>query len=166
MPAANPNQTIAAQLNIIVQVLQTWGVQYNATVIPCSNVQDMWSQSSQTSQKPTLYVCFTGETPWTSNQNIGALTHRTSREFIVRVKQGRGFTSVRGQTVAPFVTIVEQVRDTIRSMLGISMDAGVDYSGTKYVRLGGEVIDCYDITFSAKGDCPQIIAIPDDSENP
>ena len=164
--AQNPNQTIAAQLNIIVQVLQTWGVQYNATVIPCSNVQDMWSQSSQTSQKPTLFVSFTGETPWTSNANIGALTHRTSREFVVRVKQGRGFTPVRGTTVYPFITIGAQVRDTIRSMLGISQDAGVDYIGTKYVRLGAQVIDCYDITFSCKADMPTIIAIPDDSENP
>ncbi len=166
MPAANPNQTISAQLNIIVNVLQTWAVQYNATVIPVSNVQDLWSQSSQTSQKPTVYVCFSGETPWSSNANISALTHRTSREFIVRVKQGRGFTAVRGETVYSFVTIVEQVRDTIRSMLGISQDFGVDYAGTKYVRLGSQVIDAYDLTFSVKADCPQIIQTPDDSENP
>ena len=113
-----------------------------------------------------VFVCFSGETPWTSNQNIGALTHRTSREFIVRVKQGRGLTPVRGSTAYSFIPIVEEVRDTIRSMLGISMDAGVDYSGTKYVRLGSQVIDCYDITFSCKADMPTIIATPDDSENP
>ena len=162
----NPNQTIAAQLGIIVQVLQTWGVQYNATVIPCSNVQDMWSQSSQTSQKPTLFVAFSGETPWSSNANISALTHRVNREWIVRVKQGRGFTSPRGTTVLEFVAIVEQVRDTLRTMLGISAQFAIDYHGTKYVRLGGQIIDCYDITFAVKTDLPQILQTPDDSPNP
>ena len=159
---ANPNQIISSQLAILQQVLQEYVVSINGTVGVASNVQDLWYQSSQSSQKPIIYICYAGETAW-SNSNLSALTHRVSRNWIVRVKQGRGVTARRGDTVLEFVTIVEEVRDVLRTMQGISQDFGIDYEGTKYVRLGDSVMDAYDIAFSTKNDLPQILQIPDDS---
>ena len=158
-----PQSQISQQLAFIVETLQIYISEtlFGAVEI-ASNVEYLWRQSAQDSQRPMLYVCYAGETPWSSNANISALTHRVSRDFIIRVKQGRGFASTRGDTVPQFTVIVEKIRDTIRSMLGISEDAGIDYGGIKPVRLGDKIIDCYDISFSCKNDLPTILATPDE----
>ncbi len=115
-----------------------------------------------------LYVCYMGETPWSSNPNLSALTHRVSRDWCVRVKQGRGYAATRGDTLSKpvgnsglFYDVVEHTRDLIRAMFGISEDNGVDYAGIKPVRLGDQVIDCYDIFFATKNDLPNILTTPD-----
>ena len=115
-----------------------------------------------------LYVCYMGETPWSSSSNIAALTHRVSRDWCVRIKQGRGYAANRGDTLSKpvgnsglFYDVVEHTRDLIRAMQGISQDFGNDYAGIKPVRLGDQVIDCYDIFFSTKNDLCAIIQTPD-----
>jgi len=161
---------ISATANFIVSVIANYASKTNGSVAVVSNLFDLWNQSSQDSQKPMWYVCYAGETPWSSDSNISALTHRVSRSWIVRVKQGRGFASNRGDTLSNpvgnaglFYNVVEHTRDLLRSMLGVSQDAGIDYEGIKPVRLGDQVIDCYDISFSVKADMPNILPQPDDS---
>ncbi len=165
---ANPLYQISAQANFIVETLYDYATSRAGSVVVAINVQDLWQQSFQSSQKTIWYVCYAGETPWSSNANISALTHRVSRDWIVRVKQGRGYTANRGDTLSqnvgnagPFYNAVEHTRDLLRAMFGVSEDFGVDFQGIKPVRLGDMVIDCYDITFSTKNDLPLILTQPE-----
>lgn len=166
----NPQKQISAQANFIADTIEdSLGTSGIAQVV--HNLQDLWMQSSQSSQKTICFICYAGETPWSSNNNISALTHRVSRNWIVRVKQGRGFSQVRGDTLSKsvgnsglFYDVVEHIRDLIRSMLGISEDNGNDYQGIKPVRLGNDVIDCYDILFSTKNDLCTILTTPEESQ--
>ena len=162
MPVDIQYQT-SAQLEFIKDALLEWvQLTFGGTVEIVHNVSDLWVQSFQDSQSPMVYVCPSGEEPWSSNANIAALTHRVNRSFIIRVKQGRGYTSVRGDTVLTFMDAVEHIRDLMRSMLGISEDAGIDYNGWKPVRLGDQVLDCVDLFFGCKNDLPTIVSTPDE----
>jgi hypothetical protein len=158
----NPQQQITAQLqqisDEIYEAFANIGV-VSGNVAVVSNLLDLWNQSQQNSQSPMAFVCYMGETPWSGGGNVAAITHRVRREWVIRVKQGRGYTSNRGKTVLQFVDIVELVRDTIRAMFGVSEDYGVDFSGIKPVRLGDQVIDCYDVAFSTMNDLPPITTI-------
>lgn len=153
---------ISAQLAFIADDLNVWAQANGGSAIVVSNLQDLWAQSSQSSQKPLIYVFYAGEDPW-GDFKTAAVTHRVKRNWVVRVKQGRGFTSPRGTTVLTFADSVEHIRDMIRAMLGISEDNGNDYAGIKPVRLGDQVIDCYDISFSTMNDLPTILETPDDN---
>jgi hypothetical protein len=164
MPAVNVQSQIMSQLEYISDTLDAWAQEYGGKCVIVSNLQDLWEQSSQSSQKPLLFLCWAGEEPL-GDDLTRDLTHRVKRSWIVRVKQGRGFYSVRGQSVLQFSTAVETVRDKIRAMLGISEFYGNAYSGSKLVRLGDQVIDCYDISFSTYNDLPQILMSPDNSPN-
>lgn len=160
--AVNPQQQIAAQLGFIsdevYEALQNLGGPTGNTAI-ASNLADLWNQSQQDSQSPMAYVCYMGESPWSSNDKIAAVTHRVKRNWVVRIKQGRGYTANRGETVLEFVSIVELVRDTVRAMYGVSESYGIDNVEIKPVRLGDQVIDCYDVLFSTKNDLPPIVNI-------
>ena len=111
-----------------------------------------------------IYVCFLGERSRGGFEHW-ATWHRGDRDFVVRVKRGRGFLAERGDSVAngqntetPFVSILEQVRDKCRCILSISEELpAIDYSGMAMVRLGDQVIDCADIKFSAANDIPVIL---------
>lgn len=143
----------------LLELMQTQSV--DGACVMVSNTREMWQLASNDSQKPIIYVCWGGEDPWSSNANISAVTHRVNRSWILGVKQGRGFKSNRGESLKGFIPFVEQVRDTMRSMLGISEDFGNDYSGIKPWSQGSLVIDGYLITFGTKNDLPNILLTPD-----
>ena len=146
---------ISAQLEFIKDALVRYVQKNGGAAAITANVQDLWLQSSQNNQTPTIFVCYDGEDPW-GDFNTRANTHRVKRNFIVRVKKGRGWTADRGQTFLQFSDVLEDVRDLLRSMLGITEDQAIDYSGMKPVRLGNTTIDCEDITFSTMNDLPTI----------
>jgi hypothetical protein len=165
----NVQTQISAQANFIADTLLEWAQANGGDCQVVHTKEDEWMQPSQSSQKPIIYVFCDGEDRWSSNDNISALTHRVSRNWIIRVKRGRGFTRIRGDTISktvgnaiPFTDAVEHIRDMCRAMLGISEDAGNDYKGWKYVRLGTQVMDCADLFFSTKNDLPNIVMTPDE----
>jgi len=160
---------ISAQANFIAGELLEYAQKSGGDCQVVSSPHELWMQSAQDSQRPMFYVCYMGETPWSSDSNISALTHRVSREWCVRVKQGRGFAANRGATLSKpvgnaglFYNVVEHTRDLIRAMLGISEDYGNDYAGIKPVRLGDQIIDCFDVFFSTKNDLPTIVLTQDE----
>jgi len=164
----NPQFQISAQANFVAGELGTWAQTMGGVCQVVHTIEDLWIQSSQTSQRPTIYVFCDGELPWSSNPNLSALTHRVSRNWIIRVKRGRGFAPVRGDTISkqvgnamPFTDTIEHVRDMCRAMLGISEDNGNDYNGWKMVKVGSAAMDCADIAFSTKNDLPTILTTPD-----
>lgn len=129
--------------------------------VMASNLRDMWEQASQNTEQPLVYVCYGGESAWSSNPNISAVTYRVSRNWIIGIKQGRGHDQDRGESLVRFLPFVEQVRDTIRSMMGISEDIGNDFASIKPWSQGSQVIDGYILEFSTKNDLPPILTTPD-----
>ncbi len=158
----NVQTQVQAQLEWMKDYLLGWVQDNGGDCVIVSNLLDLWEASSQSSQKPLVFLCWAGEESWGAFETR-AVTHRVKREWMVRVKQGRGYKSVRGDTVLQFSTVVEHIRDMIRAMLGVSEDEGVDYTSTKLVRLGDQVMDCYDIVFSTQNDMPPILMSPDNS---
>lgn len=161
--------SINDQLVQIRDVLNGWSMAngYQAVFKIVSNLQDLWAQSLQNSQSPMGFVFFEGETARGSFAEL-APWHRVDREFVVRLKKGRGYLVERGDSVAndgsgeiSFVSILEQVRDKIRCILSISEELpSIDYRGIKSVRLGDQVIDAYDIRFTTANDIPIILTQP------
>lgn len=167
--AASAQFQISAQANFIAGELLAWAQTMGGDAQVVSNLKDLWMQASQSSQKPIIYVCYGGETAWSSNSNISALTHRVSRNWIVAVKRGRGFVAQRGSTLSnqignavPFYDAVEHIRDLCRAMLGISQDMGNDFAAIKPMSMGAQVIDAYTIEFSVKSDLPTIVMTTDE----
>ncbi|MDE2097602.1 MAG: hypothetical protein KGL39_10175 [Patescibacteria group bacterium] len=162
---------ISAQANFIQSVLYDYASSNGGDCQVVSNMKDMWMQANQSSQKPTIYITWIGESPWSSNANISAVTHRVSRDWKVGIKRGRGFQPIRGTTlskttsVIPFFDVVEDVRDLIRSELGISEDAGIDDVKVSEWQLGGLVMDGKLISFTTKNDLPTILNQPDNIPN-
>ena len=151
---------ISEQLEFIKDTIVEYVQGRGGAAAITANVQDLWLQSSQQSLTPTIFVCYDGEDAW-GDFNTRAKTHRVKRNFIVRVKKGRGFTADRGKTFLDFADVLEDVRDLIRSMQGITEDQAVDYAGMKPVRLGNTPTDCEDITFSTMNDLPTITQTED-----
>ena len=127
-----------------------------------SNLRDLWEQASLDTETPLVYICYGGESEWSSNMNMSALTYRVRRNWIVAVKQGRGSDEDRGQSLARFLPFIEQVRDTIRSMQGVTQDSAIDFHSIKPLSQGTQVVDCYTIEFSTQNDLPQILQQPDE----
>jgi hypothetical protein len=123
-----------------------------------SNERFAWNQASQNSQKPMVYVWYAGETPWSSSRMLEGVTHRVNRKWGVGVKRGRGFMAVRGDTyirqtlIAPFTDVLEDIRNIILTMQGISEDAGTDEVSISEWRLGNDLMDGAKITFTTKND--------------
>lgn len=161
MPVSAKHQ-ISAIATFIRDHLLLWAQDKAGTCVIVHSLTELWEQAAQSSQKPILYVCYAGETPW-GEYNTRALTGRVKRNWIVVLKFGRGLTVNRGDTLnkgsqnaAPFYDWVDEVRDQIRSMLGISEDYGIDFNGIEPMKLAGQLLDAYQISFSTQNDLPKI----------
>src|SRR6516225_5389331 len=96
----NVQHQISAQAAFLQQTLLTWA-QNNSRGGDCQvvhDLQELWMQASQSSQKPIVYVCFNGEEAWGRFESR-ALTYRVKRNWIVVLKFGRGYTATRGDTL-------------------------------------------------------------------
>jgi len=147
--------SVAAQADAIKDVLLNWTQERGGTVQVASNLRDMWSRASQSSQKPIILICFMGEYPRGPFARA-AISHRVDRHWAVAVVRGRGFAYVRGDTLTesvgqaePFYDSVESVRDLLRQAGGrLSAENIVDYKGVKPMQLGNLIIDGYLIDFT------------------
>lgn len=157
-----PQNTIVPQMKFIQSTLLDLANSVQGDCRRASNLRDFWQQVAQDSQTPLILICWGGEKPWSSNPNIAAVTYRVTRKWLIGIKQGRGYDAVRGDSQDNFLPFVEQVRDKIRSMVGVSEDIGMDYEGIEPWSMGTQVIDAYVISVTSKNDLPQILQTPDD----
>jgi hypothetical protein len=126
--------------------------------VPVSNLKEMWEQAAMSSQKPRLFVCYTGE------KIRGAFADATTagrvdRQWTVAVTRGRGFSSTRGDTLTkavgntePFMDSVEAIRNIIRNIDGISIEWPVEYKTIRPMQQGNLVMDGFLIEFSTADD--------------
>lgn len=154
--------SIAYQATALKDLLEAWAQPKGGVAKVASNLKDMWAQASQSSQKPIVLVCYTGENvrgPFAT----GAVCHRVDRQWTVAVVRGRGFAPVRGSTltesignVEPFYDSVEAVRELIRNARELTAEPPIDYKSVRPMQLGTLIIDGYLIEFSTAVDLTQV----------
>lgn len=156
--------TISETLNALVENLQTWVGQYSGKATQVSNLKDLWETPSLNSQSPRVLVCFNSEQARGSFEDLAAW-HRVDRTFQVAVTKGRGYLANRGDSLSnpdavelPFLDALEEVRDQLRCMLGISEEMpSIDYKNMRMSNMMGNlVVDSAIIEFSVAADIPFI----------
>ncbi len=169
--------SIATILQILSNVLQPWASQNNAgTAVIASSVNDMWTQAFMCSDKPTVIICFAGDDP-RGPFETSAATHRGDFLFQAVFSRGRGLTANRGdglvstvQNARPYYDLLEELRDKIRAITNISVEAFVDYKGSKPFGEGVQEylsrVDSYILEFSVAQDYPQLASTPDNTNLP
>ena len=150
-------------MNILSQVLGDWIASFGGTAAPASNLRDLWNQSSMSSKKGRILICYLGEKA-RGDFSVANALNRVDRQWAVAITRGRGYYSIRGDSLykqgnaeIPLYDIVEQTRDKIRSILNISEELPtLDYKSIKPMQYGNLVIDGYLIEFSTANDIPFI----------
>lgn len=155
--------TISQQANFLQLALDAYANPLGGEAKVVSNLKDYWSQAKLSSQKPTILVCYQGDVARGPFEQANAWV-RVDRQWSVAVIRGRGFTSNRGDTLnssqggqIPFYDVVEQVRELLRSLLGISEELPtIDFKSIKPMSMGSDPLDGYEIQFSTANDLPMI----------
>jgi len=154
--------SVARQADAIRESVQEWAEENGGTVLITSNLRDLWAKASQSSQKPCLLICFTGERA-RGPFGTAAVSHRVDRSWTVAVVRGRGFASTRGDTltqsvgnVDPFYDALESVRDLLRNASELTAEDVVDYKSIRPMQLGTLIIDGYLIEFTTANDLAKV----------
>jgi hypothetical protein len=123
----------------------------------------LWMQASMANDRPRILICYNGEKS-RGEFSVAAANHRVDRQWIVAVTRGRGWNVKRGDSLYktvgnadPFYDVIEEVRDLIRCMVGISEEFPVDYKGMSPMSSGNNALDSYAIEFSTANDEPAIL---------
>lgn len=160
--------SIATQLQNIQDALRTFVTGQGGVAQIASDPAHMWEMAYNATSKLRVIICCVGEDirgPFSE----AAILHRVDRQFVALVTRGRTFTADRGQGLVsgsmnapPLFDMVATVRDIIRAMDNISVEAPVDYKGFKSFPLENNmIVDAYMIEFSCAVDLGAIVATPD-----
>ena len=154
--------TISFQLNWIRDCLKNWAVTEGGTAEIAHDLSHMWRKAYDGSKAPKCIICCAGEDVRGPFETAAA-TSRVDRHFVILVTRGRGYSSVRGDTLTeqvgsarPFYELLEEARDIIRVLVfdtavneaNPALCDPVDYRGIKPAVLDEETLDAYLIEFS------------------
>jgi hypothetical protein len=111
-------------------------------------------------------VCYNGENS-RGDFSVANRLHRVDRQWIVAVTRGRGWSSNRGDSLYktvgnsdPLYDVVEEVRELLRCMIGISEEFPIDFKRISPMNAVNKALDAYAIEFSTANDIPAIIPSP------
>lgn len=162
MPLPVP-PSISVQCQQIVDVLKPYATKSGGFADMASNLRDLWAQTSMASDRPRILVCYNGENI-RGDFSVAAFNHRVDRQWIVAVTRGRGWNANRGDSLYktagnadPFLDVVEEVRELIRTMIGISEEFPLDYKRISPMTSGNKALDSYAIEFSTANDIPAVL---------
>ena len=154
---------ISAQCQQIVDVLKPYATKSGGFADMVSNLQMLWAQASMADDRPRILVCYNGEN-LRGDFSVASFNHRVDRQWIVAVTRGRGWSANRGDSLYktvgnadPFYDVVEEVRELIRTMIGISEEFPLDYKRISPMSSGNKALDSYAIEFSTANDVPAIV---------
>jgi len=154
--------TISQTAQQLKSQLSTWAVTAGGKAVVASNTKDMWEQASQNTQTPLVLICYNGETI-RGERAVSAFNHRVERNWIVAVTRGRGWNTERGASLYtttanadPLYDVVEEVRDAIRVMTGISEEFPVEFQSISPMSSNNKELDAYAIQFTVAADIPAI----------
>ncbi len=146
--------TISEQLELIKTGLSPWEAANKGGVAICSDMRHMWKMAATGSQTTLLMLVYQGETPMGDEDTRGVLG-RVKRQFGALLVRGRGFSAERGDSVPDFTAIIEDARDTIRELHGLSAEPPVEVDSIKPVFVQDAPTDSYLIEFSISTDIEQ-----------
>jgi hypothetical protein len=163
--------SISNQSNQIATVLDEWASPRGGKAVVVSTVTASWIQSYQSSQKPLIMIYYMGQIS-RGDFSVMNRNHRVDRGWKVVVKRGRGFNSIRGDSLTetvgnmePFTDSVEAIELLCRTMIGISEEIPIDYKSTTNTSKSAEIIDEFTIMFGTANDLPAIQRIPSQPAN-
>ena len=161
--------SISQQAQQIVTVLQGYAQAAGGVADLVPNLKMLWFQADQSSQKPRILLCYNGEQS-RGDFSVANRLHRVDRQWIVAVTRGTGWNSNRGdsfyKTVGnadPLSDIIEEVRELLRCMIGISEEFPIDFKRISPMNAVNKALDAYAIEFSTANDIPAILPKPDNS---
>lgn len=146
--------TIAEQLSLIKDGMSLWAATNKGAVSIASDLRHMWKMAGTGSETTLLLLVYSGETPMGDADTRGILG-RVKRNFAALLVRGRGFNSERGDSVPVFTAIIEDARDTIRGLQGLSAEPPVEVDSIKPVFVQDAPTDSYLIDFSISTDIEQ-----------
>lgn len=156
----SPNPRISEVATFIAKTLNDFVAPSGGEAVIVPDSRELWEQAARNTESLVVWVYFAGETPFSSNANLAAVTQRVSRKWQVFVQRGIGYGSNRADSMAgtsasgpqAFFTLLDGIRDTIRAMIGISQDDGIDQVVIKPVQIGrvNDGMVAYMIEFSTK----------------
>ena len=154
--------SISQQAQQIVDLLKPYAQKSGGFADVVSNLQMLWAQASMANDRPRILVCYNGE-QIRGDFAVAAFNHRVDRQWIVAITRGRGWNINRGDSLYktagnadPFYDVVEEVRELIRTMVGISEEWPLDYKRLSPMASGNKALDSYAIEFSTANDIPGI----------
>lgn len=170
MSSAWTDGQISSTLNFIAAQIQgLLGTNGDCEVVDDEDM--MWKQAEQSSKNLMVYVTWVGDVPW-GTMSLAGVTNRVTRQWVLGIKRGRGYTQTRGDTfskttnVPPFSDMVDTIRNFVRAMIGISQDYGTDNVVVKKWSQGSEVMSGRLLTFTTQCDLPAVVSTPDNIPNP
>ena len=162
MPLTTP-PSISEQADQIRTLLDEYAKTAGGTAEVVSNVQMLWNQASMDTVKPRILIVYNGEIA-RGEFAVASFNHRVDRQWIVAVTRGRGWSANRGDSLYkstgnsdPFYDVIEEVREIIRSMIGISEEFPLDFKRISPMSSANKALDSYALEFSTANDLPQIL---------
>lgn len=155
--------SISAQATQIAALLQPYAKKSGGDAQIVSNLKMLWMQAGMANDRPRILICYNGESI-RGEFAVAAFNHRVDRQWVVAVTRGRGWNATRGtslyKTVGnadPFYDVVEEVRELIRTMTGVSEEFPVDFKRISPMSSENKALDSYAIEFSTSNDIPGIL---------
>ncbi len=162
---------ILEQAQAVKEALEPLASAEGGKAFVASDLLHLWSIAYQNTQGLRVIICFNG-LDMRGGEDYGAILLRADVHWIVGVCRGRGYSADRDQSqlstvvnAKPFYTLIAEVRDVIRSLIGASVEAPVDFRRIRPMPMNeGSLVDGYLIEFDLVTDLSPINASPDEVE--
>ncbi len=157
---------VSAQAILIRDALALWATSEKGTAAIVFDQLELWENIFKGVSNPKVLVCYDGET-LRGDPSIRAILGRVDRQWIVAVSRARGLNASRGDSLnelkgnaRPFYDLIEEARDIIRSLGGISVESPVDFISIEPAVRPDALTDAYLLRFSVADDLPQLTDQP------
>lgn len=154
--------TITEQANAIVAALRDYVSSVSGHVAVVHDMKELWETAYNDSQSPTVLVHYGGEDA-RGDFSVVERLNMVDRLWNVMVKRGSGLLEYRGasliepNTTAPgYYDLVEQVRDTMRTIALTDCEGPIVFKGVRPMVMGEVVTDAYLLEFSIGTLIPQV----------
>lgn len=149
---------IADQAKAIKDALGQYKEVDEGDVVIAFSLADLWAKAQLQSNRNRMLIAFVGEQSEGSNESRNRL-HRVERGWQVAVTRGRQLVEGRENSLAeettegkPLYTIVEEIREILRRVQGITAYPPIDFKSIRPMSFGNMIIDGYIIEFAISTD--------------
>ncbi len=163
---------ISQQAELIRAALDSWAASEKGKAAIVFDEMELWENMFTSVSAPRVLLCYQGERV-RGDFSVAAIMGRVDRQWVVAVTRGRGLNAERGDSLTttkgnarPFYDLVEEARDIIRGLTGVSVESPVDFMGMEAAQRPDALTDAYLIRFSVADDLPRIVSAPPEYASP